>query len=310
MGVFLYTGTDIEVFLCTGTGGAISQFLHVAPGPLFRTEGSSIFLWCNASGLSVGAFEWSVFREHSPRRKLQIVSSVDPDFSYAIFQERMGGKREIYLEKVGEDIARLHITHLRAQDAGEYECYTPNPTHRYQGAYSASVTLKVIPDLLRVSVLSPQELTLHEDDPLSMVCEVSSSRAQHTHFSITWYREDSDSTQPLISLSKLSIVSTGPSFQDRHLTGQLRLEKVSPIWYQLTMSGLQPTDQAKYYCQATEWIQDPDRTWYPLTTMRSQVIRVFVQSSGTLLMDRAPGNEISPEEEVRDTAVYGGQGES
>lgn len=169
----------------------------------------------------------------------------------------------------------------------------------------------MIPALLRVSVLSPQELTLHEDDPLRMVCEVSSSRAQHTHFSITWYREESDSTQPLISLSKLSVVSTGPSFQDRHLAGQLRLEKVSPVWYQLTMPSLQPTDQAKYHCQATEWIQDPDGTWYPLTTTRSQAIRVFVwSSSGTPLMERAPGKETSSGEEVRGPAVYGGQGES
>ncbi|XP_018431259.1 PREDICTED: immunoglobulin superfamily member 3-like, partial [Nanorana parkeri] len=261
--------------------------LLVAPGPLYRTEGSSVSLWCNVSGVSVVSFEWSMFPAHQPRRKLQIVSSADPEFSYAIYQERVRGRRDIYLERVRGDIARLHITHLRAQDAGEYECYTP--THTYPGGYSASVTLKVIPAVLQVSVPSPQELTLHADDTLRMVCEVSSSNARHTHFSVTWYREDS--TKPLLHLSKLSIVSAGPSFQDRHLAGHLRLEKVSPIWYQLTMSNLQPTDQAEYYCQATEWIQDPDWTWYPLTTLRSRATRVLVRSPGTLLMDGAPGNE-------------------
>ncbi|XP_075054794.1 immunoglobulin superfamily member 3-like [Mixophyes fleayi] len=256
--------------------------VDVSPDALFRTEGSAVSIWCNASGHTVGGFEWSMFPIHSPRQKLQIISSVDPHFSYTIYRDRVSVRREIYLERVTDGTSRLHITHLRAQDAGEYECYASNKAYSYYGGYSTSVSLIVIPDSLRVLILSPEELTLHEDDSMTMTCEVSSGNREHTHFSVTWYQRNMGSTQKVLMLSENSITSVGPTFLRRHWDSEIRLEKVSATWYQLTMSRLQVTDKAEYYCQATEWIQDPDQSWYPLTTKRSRVTRIQLHQSDVM----------------------------
>ncbi|XP_063810034.1 immunoglobulin superfamily member 3-like [Pseudophryne corroboree] len=274
-----YTQVSTAPTLLLYTGRSLSQHnVHDTPDALIRTQGSAVSIWCNASGHTVGGFEWSMFPAHSPTQKMQIVSSVDPHFSYTIYRDRVRVRREIYLESVGDDASRLHITHLRAQDAGEYECYAPNTAYSYYGGYSTSVSLTVIPDLLRVRLLSPEELTLHEDDSLTMTCEVSSGTRQHIHFSVTWYQRHTDSTQSVLSLSKQSVVSAGPTFLGRQQAGEMRLEKVSATWYQLTVYRLQASDQAEYYCQASEWIQDPDNSWYPLTTKRSRAAKVQLHS--------------------------------
>eukprot|EP00079_Xenopus_tropicalis_P031390 XP_017945161.1 PREDICTED: immunoglobulin superfamily member 2 isoform X2 [Xenopus tropicalis] len=244
-------------FLCTGE---CQHQVRVPPGPLLRTEGSAVSLWCNVSGSPAGGFEWSVFPSHSPSQKLQIISSTDPHFSYAVYRERLSVRREIYLQGVSAGTGRLHISHLRAGDAGEYECHTPNTQHNYYGTYSASVRLTVIPDLLRVLIVSPESVTAEEQNPLTLGCEVSSRTQHHTHFSVTWFRRSKETPHPVLSLSRDFIVSAGRSFHWRHQAGEIGMEKVSPTLYQLRFTRLHLTDQAEYYCQASEWIQDPDET--------------------------------------------------
>ncbi|XP_063289547.1 immunoglobulin superfamily member 3-like [Pelobates fuscus] len=264
-------------------GGLAQHQVGVPPGPLVRMEGSAIFIWCNASGVSRTEFEWSLFPSHSPSWKLQVISSSDPHFTYALYSERVQQRREIYLERGGENTARLHITHLRAWDSGDYECHTPNTAQTFYGSYSANVYLKVIPDMLRVQSLSPDILTVEDDDPLSLVCEVFSGTSLHTHISVTWYQMYGDESRPILSLSKHSVVSAGPGFTVRHSTGEVRLEKVSAAWYQLTLTRLKITDEAEYWCQVTEWIQDPDNSWYPLMTKRSSATTIQLRSQGTPL---------------------------
>ncbi|CAH2218642.1 immunoglobulin superfamily member 3 [Pelobates cultripes] len=248
-------------------------------------EGSGIFIWCNASGVSRTEFEWSLFPSHSPSWKLQIISSSDPHFTYALYSERVQQRREIYLERGGENTARLHITHLRARDSGDYECHTPNTAQTFYGSYSANVYLKVIPDMLRVQSLSPDILTVEDDDPLSLVCEVFSGTSLHTHISVTWYQMYGDESHLILSLSKHSVVSAGPGFTVRHIKGEVRLEKVSAAWYQLTLTRLKITDEAEYWCQVTEWIQDPDNSWYPLMTKRSSATTIQLRSQGRPLVE-------------------------
>ncbi|XP_056410328.1 immunoglobulin superfamily member 3-like isoform X2 [Hyla sarda] len=242
------------------TGGALSQ-VHVPQGPLLRVEGSAVALWCNSSGPLVSGFEWSVIPAHPPRHRLQIVSSVDQDFSYAVYRDRVTVRREIYLEKVRRDASRLHLLRLQARDTGDYECYAPNTPHTYYGGHSANVRLTVIPDSLQVSLLSPADLTLSEDARAVLTCEVVSVTPQHTHVSVTWFQRSAGSSRPIASLSRESITSVASAF----MTRDPRPEKVSTTLYRLTLSA----EHGQYYCQATEWIQDPDKSWYPLSTKRS-----------------------------------------
>lgn len=115
----------------------------VQKGPLYRTEGSHITLWCKVSGYqgpSEQNFQWSIYLPSAPEREVQIVSTMDPSFPYAIYTQRVRN-REIYVERAQGDSVLLHITELQDRDAGEYECHTPNTDERYFGSYSAKMDL-------------------------------------------------------------------------------------------------------------------------------------------------------------------------
>ncbi|KAM9565709.1 immunoglobulin superfamily member 3 isoform 4-T4 [Guaruba guarouba] len=253
----------------------------VQEGPLYRTEGSHVTLWCKVSGYqgpSEQNFQWSIYLPSAPEREVQIVSTIDPSFPYAIYTQRVRS-RGIYVERVQGDAVLLHITDLQERDAGEYECHTPNTDERYFGSYSAKMNLMVIPDSLRVTAV-PQTLNKVEHDSLELKCEVSKSTAQHSHVSIAWYRQrGSEVPVEVISLSRDFVLRAGSAYAQRHATGDIRLDKVGETTSKLTIYNLHPSDQGEFYCEAAEWIQDPDKSWYAMTRKRSQSAIVNVQAT-------------------------------
>ncbi|XP_032535210.1 immunoglobulin superfamily member 3 isoform X3 [Chiroxiphia lanceolata] len=263
-------------------GMALAQRqVTVQEGPLYRTEGSHVTLWCKVSGYQGPAeqnFQWSIYLPSAPEREVQIVSTVDPSFPYAIYTQRVRG-RGIYVERVQGDAVLLHITELQDRDAGEYECHTPNTDERYFGSYSAKMNLVVIPDSLRVTAV-PQTLNKVEHDSLELKCEVSKSTAQHSHVSIAWYRQrGSEAPVEVISLSRDFVLRAGSAYAQRQATGDVRLDKVGETTSKLTIYNLHPSDQGEFYCEAAEWIQDPDDSWYAMTRKRSQGAIVNVQAT-------------------------------
>ncbi|XP_068281280.1 immunoglobulin superfamily member 3 isoform X2 [Nyctibius grandis] len=253
----------------------------VQEGPLYRTEGSHVTLWCKVSGYQGPAeqnFQWSIYLPSAPEREVQIVSTVDPSFPYAIYTQRVRS-RGIYVERVQGDAVLLHITELQDRDAGEYECHTPNTDERYFGSYSAKMNLVVIPDSLRVTAV-PQTLNKVEHDSLELKCEVSKSTAQHSHVSIAWYRQrGSEAPVEVISLSRDFVLRAGSTYAQRQATGDIRLDKVGETTSKLTIYNLHPSDQGEFYCEAAEWIQDPDKSWYAMTRKRSQGAIINVQAT-------------------------------
>ncbi|KAM6213340.1 immunoglobulin superfamily member 3 isoform 2-T2 [Sarcoramphus papa] len=263
-------------------GMALAQRqVAVQEGPLYRTEGSHITLWCKVSGYQGPAeqnFQWSIYLPSAPEREVQIVSTVDPSFPYAIYTQRVRS-RGIYVERVQGDAVLLHITELQDRDAGEYECHTPNTDERYFGSYSAKMNLMVIPDSLRVTAV-PQTLNRVERDSLELKCEVSKSTAQHSHVSIAWYRQrGSEVPVEVISLSRDFVLRAGSAYAQRQATGDIRLDKVGETTSKLTIYNLHPSDHGEFYCEAAEWIQDPDKSWYAMTRKRSQGTIVNVQAT-------------------------------
>ncbi|XP_050189121.1 immunoglobulin superfamily member 3 isoform X2 [Myiozetetes cayanensis] len=263
-------------------GMALAQRqVTVQEGPLYRTEGSHVTLWCKVSGYQGPAeqnFQWSIYLPSAPEREVQIVSTIDPSFPYAIYTQRVRG-RGIYVERVQGDAVLLHITELQDRDAGEYECHTPNTDERYFGSYSAKMNLVVIPDSLRVTAV-PQTLNKVEHDSLELKCEVSKSTAQHSHVSIAWYRQrGSEAPVEVISLSRDFVLRAGSAYAQRQATGDVRLDKVGETTSKLTIYNLHPSDQGEFYCEAAEWIQDPDDSWYAMTRKRSQGTIVNVQAT-------------------------------
>lgn len=121
-------------------GGAMAQrVVTVQSGPLIRTEGSHMTIWCNVTGYKEGTeqdFEWSMYLPSAPDREIRIISTAQPNYAYALYAQRVNSK-EIYVERLSRDSAVLHITKLLAMDQGLFECYTPNTDGRYLGSYSA-----------------------------------------------------------------------------------------------------------------------------------------------------------------------------
>ncbi|XP_019326351.1 PREDICTED: immunoglobulin superfamily member 3 [Aptenodytes forsteri] len=271
----------LHLLLGLSTG---QRVVTVQKGPLYRVRGSHVTLWCKVSGYQGPAeqnFQWSIYLPSAPEREVQIVSTVDPSFPYAIYTQRVRS-RGIYVERVQGDAVLLHITDLQDRDAGEYECHTPNTDERYFGSYSAKMNLVVIADTLSASMV-PQVLTRTEGDTVELTCEVSKSTAQHTHLSVGWYRLQGAGerrAEEVLTLSKDFVLRPGPSYMQRFLAGDVRLNKVGNTTYKLSIGGAEPSDQGQLYCEAAEWIEDPDETWKDISRKQTGRTSLAVMSQG------------------------------
>ncbi|XP_077637308.1 immunoglobulin superfamily member 2 [Lonchura striata] len=272
------------LFLLLGlTAG--QRVVTVQEGPLYRVRGSHVTLWCKVSGYQGPAeqnFQWSIYLPSAPEREVQIVSTVDPSFPYAIYTQRVRG-RGIFVERLQGDAVLLHITELQDRDAGQYECHTPNTDERYFGSYSAKTNLTVIPDTLSAS-MAPQALSHMEGDAVELTCEVSKSTAQHTHLSVGWYLlqgAGEHRAKEILTLSKDFILKPGPSFEQRFLEGDVQLNKVGNTTYKLIIREVKPSDQGQLYCEAAEWIEDPDKTWKDISRSQTERTRLAVLGQGS-----------------------------
>ncbi|KAM8787061.1 immunoglobulin superfamily member 3 isoform 4-T7 [Rhynchonycteris naso] len=270
-----------QVLSCLALLGVVRAQRQVAiqEGPLYRTEGSHITIWCNVSGFqgpSEQNFQWSIYLPTAPEREVQIISTVDSSFPYAIYTQRVRSGK-IYVERIQGDSALLHITDLQARDAGEYECYTPTTDERYFGSYSAKTNLMVIPDSLQTTAM-PQTLHKVEQDPLELMCQVATDTVQHSHLSVAWLQQrGSEKPVEVIALSRDFVLHSSSEYAQRQSLGEVRLDKLGSTTFRLTVFHLQPSDQGEFYCEASEWIQDPDGSWYAMTQKRSEGTMVTVQ---------------------------------
>ncbi|XP_059824338.1 immunoglobulin superfamily member 3-like [Hypanus sabinus] len=261
--------------------GTAQRLVKLQEGPLIRAEGHHITIQCNVSGMQRSQeqnFEWSITLPNRPKFQIQIISTQDPDFPYAMYKDRVVAK-EIYVEKIGIDSAQLHITNLQKTDEGEYMCYTPNTDSIYWGTYSALMNLTVIPDTLSATLV-PEVINKVEGDPLELVCEVSKETTVHTHVSVTWYLQKDGQNIRVISLTRDLILSAGELYKQRWALGDVQLDKVGATSYRLTIHKLQKSEQGQFYCHTTEWIQDPDKSWQELTEVQTKSTTVNVKSMG------------------------------
>nr|XP_025041009.1 immunoglobulin superfamily member 2 [Pelodiscus sinensis] len=260
--------------LCVG-----QRVVLVQKGRLYRARGYHITIWCNVSGYQGPLqqdFEWSIFLPSAPEQKMQIISTKDSTFPYAVYSQPVQNG-EIYVERVQGDSVLLHIKELQDRDAGEYECHTPNTDERFFGSYSAKTNLSVISDTLSAA-MPRQVLTRAEGDLLELTCEVSKSTAQHTHLSVAWYLLQGDSqAMTILSLSEDFILTPGSSYTERFLS-DVRLDKVGDTTYKLSIGRVRPSDQGQIYCEAVEWIQDPDGTWKDIARKQTEKTLLTVRS--------------------------------
>lgn len=142
----------------------------------------------------------------------------------------------------------------------------------------------VIPDSLQSTAVRH---TLHrvEQDPLELTCEVATETLQHSHLSVAWLRQrGGEKPVEVIALSRDFVLQSSSDYAQRQSLGEVRLDKLGSSTFRLTVFHLQPSDQGEFYCEATEWIQDPDGSWYPMTRKRSEGTVVNVQPTGQSLV--------------------------
>ncbi|XP_077435563.1 immunoglobulin superfamily member 3-like isoform X2 [Vanacampus margaritifer] len=207
---------------------------------------------------------------------LNIISTEDPGFSYAVYQVRGS---DIALTHVSSNSVLFEIKSLQKDDEGEYDCAVINPEYIYDGTYSVTTTVKVIDDSLSVSSAATTSLRYNQGEALTLTCQASSNTVQHTHLSIAWYlrKEGADDDSLIISLDRDFTIRPGMEFQGRYQVGLIKLDKVGEATYRLTMDQLEPSDAGWIYCQAQEWIEDPDLSWYPLTQKTAEETKLDVK---------------------------------
>ncbi|XP_073329448.1 immunoglobulin superfamily member 3-like [Pagrus major] len=261
-----------NLLLCLGL------FLHcgearvnteVQAGPLYRVVGAPLSIFCNVSGFSnpdaKQEFEFRVKLSASPTFEINIISTSNEGFGYAIYSDRVRSK-EITLTHVSPTAVVFEIQRLEKNDEGEFDCSVINSEKVFFGAYSAQTVVKVIDNSLSVSSPASASVSFNEGDALTLTCQASSNTFQHTHLSIAWYlRKDGESdARRIISMDRDFTLSPGPGFEGRYQAGLIRLDKMGEATYKLKMDQLEVSDQGQIYCQAQEWIQDPDRSWYSI----------------------------------------------
>ncbi|XP_051781640.1 immunoglobulin superfamily member 2-like [Erpetoichthys calabaricus] len=271
--------TPLLAFLLFAFDGIVisQRVVETQKGPLIRVEGSHVTISCKVTGYEGTGkqnFHWSFYLPTMPNVELQIVSTGDLHFTYAVYRHRVKTK-DIYIERTSKDSVFLHITKLQLRDQGEYECYTPSTESTYYGIYSDKANLTVVPDTLQAR-MPAQHISKTIGDSLRLSCDVTKQNYHHTHLSVSWMLETQKGTFEIISLSKDFILQSSDAFHHRLEVGGLRLDRIGPSTFNLTILYLQLSDQGKIYCQVTEWIQDPDKSWYPFSTKHTESTEVFV----------------------------------
>ncbi|XP_028656563.2 immunoglobulin superfamily member 3-like [Erpetoichthys calabaricus] len=255
--------------------------VEIQKGLLYRVAGYPADIMCNVSGYKGGDqdFEFSIYMPSRPNTEIKIISTRDPNICYAIYKKRVTNG-EISIRRLAGDSVQLHINKLQSDDAGEYECYTPSTDGVHFGTYSDKMNLAVIEDTLSAK-MEEKILNKVEGERLVLDCEVSKETFQHTHVEIAWYLKKGDTKIEIISLQKEFTLQPGTEYKERYEAGQVRLDKTGSTIYTLIISQLKVSDTGDIYCAAGEWIQDPDRSWYQISSKETKPVKVSVSSLGS-----------------------------
>uniref|UniRef100_A0A3P8SHW0 Immunoglobulin superfamily, member 8 n=1 Tax=Amphiprion percula TaxID=161767 RepID=A0A3P8SHW0_AMPPE len=292
---------------------ALCRDVTLPTGPLFRVAGFPLSLPCSVSGYEgprTQDFEWFLYRDDAGGRQMGVVSTRDKGFPYAPFQARVRNG-EVRVERDSGDKVRLMIQRLRGEDQGKYECYTPSTDSTYQGNYSETVIVKVIPDTLQISysrALSGQPMP--EGAELTLTCSASIQSEQLTHLSITFGKRgggdgsasgaggEVSTVREIISIDKLLGVVPGRFYKKRYDDGEITLEKRNGEGgqgvYVMRMRAVQPDDTGSYFCEASQWILDPDRSWQKIAQRTLDIGNLTVQQlAESLSVASSPKGEVT-----------------
>lgn len=85
--------------------------------------------------------------------------------------------------------------------------------------------------------------------------------------SVTWQWMDKEGVGPAVEVASVDrdgTVTPGSTFRERSSYGEVRVERVRPDTFTLSLYNTLSTDDGQYRCSATEWSQSgnaPDWIW-------------------------------------------------
>lgn len=155
----------------------------------------------------------------------------------------------------------------------------------------------MIPDTLQISY--SRSLTgqpLPEGAELTLSCSAGIQSEQLTHLSIMFGKrggagaagsgaaEEVSTVREIISIDKTLTVLPGRSYRRRYDGGEITLERRSGEAglgvYVMRMKALQPDDTGSYFCEASQWIRDLDRSWQKIAQRTMEIGNLTVRQLG------------------------------
>ncbi|XP_061483992.1 prostaglandin F2 receptor negative regulator isoform X1 [Rhineura floridana] len=266
--------------LCASCHGRI---VKVPAGPLVRVEGTEVVIPCNVSqyeGPIEQNFDWEFSTNPAQDSKfVHIVSTWDPWFTSQEYKERVN-RKEITLRRNSNNSVELVIGNICPTDQGMYRCTTPSTDAVFQGNYNAVVEVKVIADGLTISgskARSTSTWNLSEGDSFQLRCSAYTNSSEHTHLYVSWEFKNGLAWQKILSLTHEGKFQPSSEYNDRFISGDVRLDAMANDIYRLSMSQALPTDEGAYMCRVSEWVKGVDGSWQKIQEKTVDVANVVVQ---------------------------------
>lgn len=96
--------------------------------------------------------------------------------------------------------------------------------------------------------------------------------------------EEVSTVREIISIDKMLTVVPGRLYQKRYDGGGIMLEKRNGEAglgvYVMRMKALQPDDAGSYFCEASQWIRDPDQSWQKIAQRTMEIGNLTVRQLG------------------------------
>lgn len=136
-----------------------------------------------------------------------------------------------------------------------------------------------------------------EGAELTLTCSAGIQSEQLTHLSIMFGKRNAgeglgsaagggevSTVREIISIDKLLGVVPGLLYKKRYDEGEITLEKRNGVAgqdvYVMKMRAVQPDDTGSYFCEASQWIRDPDRSWQKIAQRTLEIGNLTVQQLG------------------------------
>ncbi|XP_077198400.1 prostaglandin F2 receptor negative regulator isoform X1 [Paroedura picta] len=261
----------------------LGRIVKVPSGPLVRVEGTEVTIPCNVTqydGPSEQNFDWEFSANPTQDSKfVHVVSTWDPSFMSQEYQDRVS-RGDIMLRRNSNNAVELVIGSIRPTDQGIYRCTTPSTDSVVHGNYNAVVEVKVIADGLTVTgskARSASAWNLSEGDSFQLRCSASTNSSEHTHLHVSWEFKNGFMWQEILSLTHEGKFQPGPDYNERYISGYVRLDAIASDIYRLSVSQALPSDEGTYRCRVSEWVKDADGSWQKIQEKSVDVAKVVVQ---------------------------------